>query len=121
MTIPDRQPQRDDSVTHPYSHEDRSSQNLYKIAAWLKWRVSGDDLSEDLFAIMTIEASECAALADLAAALENSVGDSLAEKMEDPEQRDALRRLSLRWLRLQSALITTATVALDRGSHSNGH
>lgn len=119
--IPDREPNRDDPVIQPYGYDDRSSSMLHKIARWLRWRSSGDDLPEDLHTIMTIEAAEATALAELTQTLEESPGETLEEKLRDPEQRDLLRTLSLRWMRLQAALIEASTVALDRKSHSNGH
>ena len=58
-------------------------------------------IMRDLMEVEVIEADE---LGNLLHALDRRRRASLEDKMRVPEQRDALRALSLRWLRSQRAL-----------------
>lgn len=70
---------------------------------------------------MEVEAIEVEQLASLLEALDAAEGTTLEEKMSDPLQRDALRSLSLLWLRSQKALLDATTSSLDRRAGGNGH
>jgi hypothetical protein len=120
MSLPKRNANSNDPVSHPYS-EDKSSANLYRISAWLDWRLSDPDLDADLRTIIELEAVETRSLGDLNLALEQMDGDDLEAKMKVPEQRATLRRLSLRWMRCQAALIDATTQHLDHSAPTNGH
>jgi hypothetical protein len=120
MSIPDRDANSDDPVVHPYS-EERSSANLYRISAWLTWRLSDPDLTGDLRDLMALEALETKALGELNQALEEMPGSSLEEKMSVPAQRAVLRSLTLVWMRHQAALIDATTRHLDHAAPTNGN
>ena len=121
MDLPDRDANSSDPINSPYRGNTPSASNSYAEAAWLRWRVTDPELGDDLCAIMEMEAVEAQQLAHLLEALEQAEGETLEEKMSDPEQRDTLRALSLRWMRSQRALIDTASESLDRRAGGNGH
>jgi hypothetical protein len=121
MSIPDRDANSSDPVIQPYDSEDRSSANLFRMSAWLTWRLTDPDLTGDLRTLMELEAAETHALAELNQAVEQMPGETLTDKLEDPQQRATLRRLTLRWMRYQRALIDATTAHLDHAAPTNGH
>lgn len=121
MTIPDREPRRSDSVIHPFSNQDQSASNNYKIVQWLHWRLRDPELPADLRQIMEVEAVEAQELARLLEALEQAEGRDLEEKLRNPAQRDTLKALALQWLRSQRALIDVTTAQVSHQAEGNGH
>lgn len=118
--LPQRDANSDDPVIHPYG-DDKSSANLFRISAWLTWRLTDPKLNGHLRTLMELEVGETRALAELNQALEEMPGADLAEKMSVPEQRALLRTKTLKWLRYQRALIDATTAHLDHAAPMNGH
>jgi hypothetical protein len=78
-------------------------------------------MTDDDKSLVELEADESRALADLQRAVDQMHGQTLPEKLADPEQKEALRMLTLRWLRTQRAILTATTERLDRTAQGNGH
>ena len=121
MSLPDRPANSSDPVISPYRDNPRSASNSYNESAWLQWRLTDPELTDDLRSIMEVEAIETQQLAHLLEALDEADGATLEDKMKVPAQRDHLRALSLRWLRSQRALLDATTESLDRRAGGNGH
>jgi hypothetical protein len=120
MSIPDRDANSNDPTSQPYPDE-ATAADLFQISAWLTWRLTDPDLSDDLRLLIELEAGEARARGQLFQAMEDMPGDSLEAKMKVPQQRATLRALTLRWLRYERLLIDATTESLDHASATNGH
>ena len=120
MDIPKRDANSNDPIVYPCRGQ-RSANNSYNEAEWLKWRLTDPDLAPDIRQIMEVEVIEVTTLGQLLQALDETPGETLEDKMRVPAQRDTLRALSLRWLRSQRALLDATTASLDHRAGGNGH